>query len=117
VLLAGLPASEQRELISQMKLAKHGPNTITSKRALRDDLEDIGAEAFAVADEEFAAGLYAIAAAVRNDAREVVAGVNLVAPASMISLDELVEKLGPHLASTADGISARLGYRREDEQG
>ena len=29
---------------------------------------------------------------------------------------ELVEALGPHLVATADNISARLGYRRDDEQ-
>jgi hypothetical protein len=34
----------------------------------------------------------------------------------MISLEELVEHLGPHLIATADRISARLGYRREDER-
>ncbi len=34
----------------------------------------------------------------------------------MISIGELVDALGPHLVSTADRISARLGYRRDDEQ-
>jgi hypothetical protein len=29
--------------------------------------------------------------------------------------DELVDALGPHLISTEAGISARLGFRREDE--
>jgi len=33
----------------------------------------------------------------------------------MISLEELVDALGPHLIATADRISARLGYRRDDE--
>jgi DNA-binding IclR family transcriptional regulator len=28
---------------------------------------------------------------------------------------ELVDALGPHLRSTADRISARVGYRRDDE--
>jgi hypothetical protein len=27
-----------------------------------------------------------------------------------------VDALGPHLVSTADRISARLGYRRDDER-
>ena len=73
-------------------------------------------EEFAVNDEELAVGLYAIATPVRNDAREVVAALNLAADASMISLSELVDALTPHLISTADRISARLGYRRDDEQ-
>jgi DNA-binding IclR family transcriptional regulator len=52
---------------------------------------------------------------VRNEAREVVAAVSLEAHTSMISLSELVDALTPHLVSTADRISARLGYRRDDE--
>ena len=47
----------------------------------------------------------------RNEALEVVAAVNLAAHGSMISLEEMVDALGPHLVSTADRISARLGYR------
>ena len=116
LLLANLPESEQRDLIASIKLTKRGPNTISSKKALREELEEIRAAGFAVNDQELAAGLYAIAAPVRNDARDVVAAVNLSAHSSMISLEELVDALGPHLVSTADRISARLGYRRDDEQ-
>lgn len=115
LLLANLPEAEQRELIGQMKLTKRGPNTITSKKALREELDEIQTAGFAVDDQEYAADLYAIAAPVRNEAREVVAAVNLVAPSSLISLEELVDALGPHLVSTADRVSARLGYRRDDE--
>ena len=115
LLLANLPEAGQRELIVAMKLTKRGPNTITSKKALRSELEEIQAAGFAVGDQELAAELHAIAAPVRNDARDVVAAVNLVAHSSMISLGDLVDALGPHLVSTADRISARLGYRRDDE--
>lgn len=116
LLLASLPEAEQRELIGEMKLTKRGPNTIASKKALREELEDIAAAGFAVDDEELAAELYAVAAPVRDEARDVVAAVNLVAHSSVITLEELVDALGPHLVSTADRISARLGYRRDDEQ-
>jgi len=114
LLLAHLPEGEQRELIAEMKLTKHGPNTITSKKALLSELEEIREESFAVNDEELAPELHSIAAPVRNEAREVVAAVNLAASTS-ISLSELVDALSPHLISTADRISARLGYRRNDE--
>jgi IclR family transcriptional regulator, pca regulon regulatory protein len=115
LLLAYLPEAEQRELIAQMKLTKRGPNTITSKRALREELEEVRESGFAVDDEELAPELLAIAAPVRNEAREVVAAINMSAHSSMISLEEMVDALGPHLISTADRISARLGYRRDDE--
>ncbi len=45
-----------------MKLTKRGPNTITSKKALREELDEIQAAGFAVDDQELAAELYAIAA-------------------------------------------------------
>ena len=115
LLLAYLPEEEQRELLAQMKLTKRGPNTITSKQALLDELGAIREEGVAVNDEELAAGLYAIAAPVRDEAREVTAAVSLAAQSSMISLAELVDALSPHLIVTADRVSARLGYRRDDE--
>jgi IclR family transcriptional regulator, pca regulon regulatory protein len=115
LLLANLPEEERRDLLASMKLTKHGPNTITSKKALRDELDQVREESFAVNDQEMAADLHSIAAPVRDEAREVVAAINLAAHSSMISLEELVDALGPHLVSTADRISARLGYRRDDE--
>jgi IclR family pca regulon transcriptional regulator len=115
VLMANLPERERSELLASLKLTKRGPNTITSKNALRDELDEVREESFAVNDEELAPELYSIAAPVRNDAREVAAAVNLVADSSMISLGELVDALSPHLISTANHISACLGYRRDDE--
>jgi IclR family pca regulon transcriptional regulator len=116
LLLANLPDSEQRDLFTSMKLAKRGPNTITSKRALRDELDEVLAAGFAVNDQELAPELYSISAPVRNENREVVAAIDMAAHSSMISLEEMVDALSPHLVSTADRISARLGYRRDDEQ-
>jgi IclR family pca regulon transcriptional regulator len=116
LLLAYLPEHEQRNLLADIKLAKRGPNTITSKKGLRSELEHVREESFAVNDEELASGLHSISAPVRSESREVVAAVNMAAHSSMISLEELVEHLGPHLVSTADRISARLGYRRDDER-
>jgi IclR family pca regulon transcriptional regulator len=117
LLLANLPESDQRELLSQIKLTKQGPNSITSKKALREELDEVLDASFAVDDEEFAKDLYSIAAPVRNEARQVVAAVDISVPSSIISLGELVDALGPHVVSTADRISARLGFRRDDEQG
>lgn len=116
LLLALLPVNTQHELIDEMKLPKRGPNTITSKKALRKALESIREEGLAVNDEELASGLLSIAVPVRCESGEVRAALNLAAHASMISLKELVEHLAPHLITAADGLSARLGYRRADEQ-
>jgi IclR family pca regulon transcriptional regulator len=115
LLMAHLPEPEQRALLSALKPSKVGPNTITGKRLLRDELEQVRESGLAVNDEEFSPELICVAAPVRNASREVVAGVNIAARSSMIPLEELVDALSPHLVSTADRISARLGYRRDDE--
>jgi IclR family pca regulon transcriptional regulator len=115
VLLAGLPEPEQQEIIATIKLEKRGPNTITTKKALLTELDHVHEEGLAVDDEELSEGHVAIAAPVRDESREVVAAIDLAAHTRMIALPELVAQLQPHLLATADQLSARLGYRRDDE--
>lgn len=115
LLLAYLPEDEQQNLISEMKLTRRTPNTITSKRALRDELTNMQEAGWATSDGELDVGLYAMAVPVRSVGGDVVAAMDLTAHSTMISLEELVDHLGPHLVATADRLSARLGYRREHE--
>jgi IclR family pca regulon transcriptional regulator len=110
LLLANLPESERHELIAEISLAKHGPNTITSKTALREELEEIYDAGLAIDDEELASNIYAIAAPVRDETRETVAAVGLATHSSAISLEEFVDVLSPHVVSAAERISAQLGY-------
>jgi IclR family pca regulon transcriptional regulator len=116
ILLAHLPARERRELITQTTRTRRGPNTIVGKRALEDELASVLDEGLAINDQELAPELHAIAAPVRGVDRDVIAAVSISAHSSTIALEELVEHLGPHLIATADRISARLGYRRDDER-
>ncbi len=115
ILLAYLPPSVRRELIARMSLERNSPNTITSKQALRAELEQIPVDGFAVNDQELRSGLHAIAVPVRDESREVIAAVGIAASPEAISLAELTYGLSPHLLSTAARISSRLGYRRDDE--
>jgi len=116
LLLAYLPEHEQRELIAGMTLPKHGPNTITAKKALRDELEQIHRDGLAVNDQELAPRLRTLAAPVRDQTGAVLAAVNLSIPGASAPVAELVSSLGPQLVATADRISASLGYRRDDDE-
>jgi IclR family transcriptional regulator, pca regulon regulatory protein len=116
LLLAYLPEDEQRGRIADItEMTKRAPNTITSKSALRRELAQIRDAGLAVNDQELAIELRSIAAPVRDEAREVVAAIDMVTHTSAISLEDLLDTLGPQLIATADRISARLGYRRDDE--
>jgi IclR family transcriptional regulator, pca regulon regulatory protein len=86
VLLANLSDAEQHRLLSSMKLTKRTPNTITNKTALRQELAQIRDDGLAVNDQELAPEMHSIAAPVRDDAREVVAAVNMAATTSAIPL-------------------------------
>ncbi|HEY3758879.1 MAG TPA: IclR family transcriptional regulator, partial [Solirubrobacteraceae bacterium] len=73
LLLAHLPAREQRERLAEVKLARQASGPARSKRALRDELESILAAGLASSEDELAPDLIAIAAPIRDDSREVVA--------------------------------------------
>jgi IclR family transcriptional regulator, pca regulon regulatory protein len=115
VLLANLPETEQHELIDCMTLSRRGPNTITSKKALRAELESVLEGGTAVNDEELVEGLVSIACPVREEGGEIIAAINLAAHISMVSLGSMVDQFMPHLLATADNVSARLGHRRAGE--
>jgi IclR family pca regulon transcriptional regulator len=116
LLAAALPLRARRELVGELSLARRTPRTITSKRGLIRELKQLGGKPVVVAEEEHTAGVLEIAAAVRGDAGETVAALALEVSSRAISLDDLVGSLGPHLIAAADGVSARLGYRRADER-
>jgi IclR family pca regulon transcriptional regulator len=116
LLLANLPEQAQRERIAELRLSRPAPKTVKTKTALREELAQIRGESLVACDEELAPGLYEIAAPIRSTSNEAIAAATMTAHSSMISLEELIDALGPHLISTADRISARLGYRRDDER-
>src|SRR6202008_1629652 len=108
LLLANLPDDDQKELIAQLKLAKHGPNTIMSKKALRDELDEVRGGNFAVDDEELAKDLYSLSAPVQTDTRRVVAAAEIAVPSSLIPLGDRVGADGHDLDTPPDWVSLAL---------
>lgn len=116
VLLANLPDEERQEVIGGLTLRKTGPNTITKKKRLATELEQVREAGFAVADEELKVGVHSIAVPVRGDTGKVIAAVNIAAPTSMIPRTQLVNDFGPHLLAAAELISAALGCPADTDE-
>ncbi len=116
VLLAGLPDAELRTSLGAIKPVRRGPRTITSKRALREELERVRTAGHALDEEEFAASVLALAVPVRDEAGDVAAALCVSASAEVISVPEMLHVLLAPLMASAAHISARLGYRRADER-
>jgi IclR family pca regulon transcriptional regulator len=111
VLLAFLPPGEQEERVARVEFTRRGPNTLTSRAALLQELRRVRAAGFALNNEELAYGLRSIAAPILSHEGVAVAGINLAVHSSMVSTSDLGERLSPVLARTAAEISARLGHR------
>jgi DNA-binding IclR family transcriptional regulator len=104
-----LPEAEQRSLISGLRLGRRGPKTITTKTALRAELERVLAgQGVAIEDEELLAGRRAVAAAVLDKDGHAVAAVELAVPVQACSREELLAQFGPKVTATAQRIAAAL---------
>jgi len=114
ILLADLPRDEQKKRLAQIQLSKRGPNTLTAKTALLEELGRVRACGLAVNNEELAYGLRSIAAPVQGQDGDVVAAINLAVHRSLVSMEDLVVRLGPALKATGRQISARIGFRHPD---
>ncbi len=108
VLLANLPAEERDRVIAELELTRRGPNSITSKKALRAELERVRAEGLAVGDEELAPGVRTLAAPVVGPGGEVVAAIGIPVPADAFTRAQLQEVLGAPLRAAAKRLSVSL---------
>ena len=96
-------------MIGKLRLTKRGPKSITTKTALREELERVVVRGVAVEDEELLAGRRAIAAVVVDGEGAAVAAVELAVPASAYARERLLKELGPKVTTTARRITKALG--------
>ena len=85
------------------------PKTITTRTALRAELERVVAGGgMPVEDEEHVTGRRALAAAVSDKRGWPVAAVELAVPTEAHTCTELLEQLGPKVTATAQQIGLAL---------
>jgi DNA-binding IclR family transcriptional regulator len=89
-------------------LTRRGPNSITSKRALRAELQQVHEDGVAIGDEELGPGVRTIAAPIIGPDGEVIAAVGIPVPTDAFSPQELRKALGPAVLAAAKRISAEL---------
>lgn len=90
-------------------LEAYTPQTITRRRDLERELEEIRGQGFATAREELEPGYSAIAAPLRDHLGRVVAALSIGGPTSRLGTRRLGE-LGAVLLRTADQVSMELGW-------
>ncbi|MDQ4054868.1 MAG: IclR family transcriptional regulator [Actinomycetota bacterium] len=107
VLLSGLDRKALDELLG--KLAAYTPMTITKKSKLREELELVREQGFAMAVDELEVGLTAAAAPIRNAHGDVVASMSVSGPTFRLTPDR-VDGVVATLVEAALEVSHRLGW-------
>ena len=107
-LLAFLPRPDLERILDRTDLIQRGPRTLTDKKALLAELEQVRRTGIATNDEELDNALRSIASPVLTRSGEVVAAVNVAIPWSPAPMSELVSRLGPTVQATADQIAAQV---------
>ena len=106
--LATMPRARRAALLAAAPLERHAPATIVDPAALERELEGLRKRDLGIDDEEYMAGLVAVAVPVRGRRGRVVAAIAVHAPAARMSLDAALGYVG-EMREAAARIAATLG--------
>jgi DNA-binding IclR family transcriptional regulator len=110
VLVADLPPEEREELLGRLTLTPLTRNTITDLGALRQELDRVAAQGYALDREECEEGASCLAAPLRDHTGRVVAALGISAPTVRLTAAKR-EQLIPLLVEEGRGLSQELGYQ------
>ncbi|MDQ1732405.1 MAG: hypothetical protein QOK10_2564 [Pseudonocardiales bacterium] len=109
VLLAHQSPAARKELLDAAGLAKFTAHTVTTRKALDSQLEQVLSDGYATTFEEYEDGLSAVAAPVRDHTGEVVAAVSVSGPVYRLDRKRITE-LVEDLKAGVNRISDRMGH-------
>jgi IclR family KDG regulon transcriptional repressor len=103
VLLAFLP-QEVVEPVLSASLEVYTEKTITSNDRLREELNAVRQRGYAIADEEFEVGIWAISAPIRDIDRNVIAAMSIPFPTNRLD-PERIPEIAQKLLDAANAVS------------
>ncbi len=109
--LAHLRASARKRLIGALTLERHTANTITDRAKLERELARIRTEKVGTDNEEFLAGLAAVAVPVLGPNKEICAALAVHGPTARLPFDLALTHV-PRLRAAAKRLSAVMFERR-----
>ena len=112
-LLANLPEQQFLGILQQRGLARYTERSIDNPAQLREELERVRQQGFALDDEEHAVGLRCVASAIFDQNGQALAAISLSGPKARIT-DNRIDELGIAVRQTADEITQALGGHRPE---
>jgi DNA-binding IclR family transcriptional regulator len=108
--LAYLPPEELDSILDQ-PLTAYTEQTITSPKKLRDQLEIVREQGYAIDNEEYELGICALAAPIFNHSGAVIAAIGGPSPTSRMTSERIAE-IAAAYKEAGEAISRRMGYDR-----
>ena len=110
VMLAFLPEERLVSIVQDKGLPRRTENTITDIEELKEHLQHIREQGYALDDEENEKGVKCVAAPIRDQNGNVAAAISISVPGIRIRTDTLLTTLKDQVIETAMKISKKLGY-------
>jgi IclR family pca regulon transcriptional regulator len=107
-ILAHLPPDELDAYFAHVKLKAYTDRTVVSAKRIREILEDVRKDGYALVDEELEVGLRSIAVPVRGASGQVIAALNVGAQAMRVSSRQMKNEFLPVLLKGAQEMAVLL---------
>ncbi|MBV9405877.1 MAG: helix-turn-helix domain-containing protein [Acidobacteriaceae bacterium] len=108
VLLANLRHEQVEAYLRHITLTRHTDRTVVSLAKLKQILEVVQRNGYAIVDQELEIGLRSMAVPIRNSTGVVVAALNIGCHAQRTSIRDMQTAFLPHLREAAHEIGALL---------
>jgi IclR family transcriptional regulator, pca regulon regulatory protein len=105
VLLAGQASVELDEYLARVKLTRLTSHTVSTAKELRQVLDGVRRDGFAIVDQELEIGLRSIAVPVKDVTGKVVAAINAGTQSARVTLAEMKTRFLPQLLAAANELS------------
>ena len=109
VLLSAYSDGELEDLIAKKGLPRLTEKTITTKRQLIQELEEIRQRGYALDDEECEPGLRCVSVPIYGEKRKIIAAISAFGAAGEITETSISDHILPKLKVAANQISFRCG--------
>ena len=105
-------SDEELDSILPKELPTFTPATLSSREALKKELEEVLENGYAMDNEELDPGVRCIAAPIRDYTRRIVGAISLSGPSMRFTDERMKVQLTPLVIEAAATLSTRLGYRQ-----
>ncbi|MGK7379685.1 IclR family transcriptional regulator [Planococcus sp. 1R117A] len=113
LLLAFLDQARIDEILENRELRKFTENTVTDKKKLLKELEDIRKQGYSYSQAEYYADIAGFSFPIRNHRGDVIAALVVSAPIHKFTKENKI-RIKEKMKEAASSISIELGYREEE---